>query len=67
MMATLPSRGNAMLRWLLLGLLLMGLGIGIQRGWLVVNHQKFSDDLRLQFLEDPQAVRRLRFLFGGGP
>jgi hypothetical protein len=52
-----------MLRWLLLGLLLMGLGIGIQRGWLVVDSQKLSDDLKLQFLQDPQAIRRLRFLF----
>lgn len=68
-MDTLPSRGFAMVRWLLLGLVLMGLGIGIQRGWLLVDHQKLTNDLNLQFLEDPQpqALRRLRFLFGGGP
>ena len=66
-MTPLPSRGVAILRLSALALPLMGLGPGIERGWLVVNHQKFSDDLRLQFLEDPQAIRRLRFLFGGGP
>jgi hypothetical protein len=53
-----------MLRWLLVGLLLMGVGIGIQREWLWLDTDKMSNDLNMPFLRDPQAIRRLQFIRG---
>jgi hypothetical protein len=54
-----------MLRWLLVGLLLMGLGISIQREWIWVDVEKMSTDLNLPYLQDPQRIKRLRFVGGG--
>lgn len=53
-----------MLRWLLVGLLLMGLGIGIQREWIWVDRDKMSTDLNLPYLADRQPLRRLRAFWG---
>jgi len=53
-----------MVRWLLVGLLLMGFGIGIQREWIWVYLEKMSTDLNLPYLRDPQAIKRLRFSWG---
>lgn len=53
-----------MLRWLLVGLLLMGLGIGLQREWIWVDVEKMSTDLNLPYLQDPQRIKRLRFSLG---
>jgi hypothetical protein len=36
-----------MFRWLLLGLLLAGLGVGVNNGWLVLNWDRMSKDLHL--------------------
>ncbi|MEI6829215.1 MAG: 4-hydroxythreonine-4-phosphate dehydrogenase [Synechococcaceae cyanobacterium ELA445] len=36
-----------MFRWLLLGLLLAGLGVGVNNGWLVLNWDLMSKDLHL--------------------
>ncbi|MEB3166477.1 MAG: 4-hydroxythreonine-4-phosphate dehydrogenase [Cyanobacteriota bacterium] len=49
-----------MLRWLIVGLLLLGLGIGLQRGWLMVRWDRMAEDTNLPFLNDPgQPLRWL--------
>lgn len=53
-----------MLRWLLVGLLLMGVGIGIQREWIWIDAEKMSSDLNLPILRDPQPFKRLRSSWG---
>ena len=53
-----------MLRWLLVGLLLMGLGVGFQRQWIWLDGEKMAADLNLPNLGDPEAIKRLH-LFGG--
>lgn len=45
-----------MLRWLLLGLLLFGLGTGLRRGWLVVDSCRLMQDLHIPTLNDLQPA-----------
>ncbi len=54
-----------MLRWLLVGLLLTGVGIGLQREWIRVDSRKFFTDINLPFLADPEPTRRFHFRQGG--
>jgi hypothetical protein len=54
-----------MLRWLMLGLLLAGLGIGVQRQWVIFDFPKFVTDLNMPFLADPEPTRRFQFKQGG--
>jgi hypothetical protein len=53
-----------MIRWLLVGLLLMGVGIGFQREWIWVDREKMSSDLSLPILRDPQPLKRVRSFWG---
>lgn len=50
-----------MLRWLLLGLLLYGLGTALQRGWLEVQWQQLLDDAGLT-VDDPNKPLELHEL-----
>jgi hypothetical protein len=45
-----------MVRWLLVGLLLLGLGTGLQRGWLQVRWGVMLRDLGLPSVADGQAA-----------
>ena len=54
-----------MLRWLLVGLLLTGLGVGFQRKWIQVDFRKMVTDFNMPFLADPDPVRQFRFKKGG--
>jgi hypothetical protein len=46
-----------MVRWLLVGSLLVGLGVGFRNGWVEVNWEKLSQDTDLPFLTDPEPFR----------
>jgi len=49
-----------MLRWLIVGSMVFGLGIGFQKGWIKVNWVKMAADTNLPFLADPgQPLRWL--------
>ncbi|MFM7360738.1 MAG: hypothetical protein ACKO6F_04125 [Cyanobium sp.] len=50
-----------MLRWLMLGLLIAGLGIGIQRQWVSFDFRRFVTDLGVPFLADPEPTRLFQF------
>jgi hypothetical protein len=52
-----------MLRRLLVGLLLVGLGVGFQRQWIRFDLPRLANDLRMPFLADPDPMRRLPILF----
>jgi hypothetical protein len=39
----------SMIRLLLLGLLLLGLGFGMQKGWVIFDWPKMREDLHLNF------------------
>jgi hypothetical protein len=54
-----------MLRWLFVGLLLAGVGIGFQRQWIQVDSRKFFTDINLPFLADPDPIRRFQLKTGG--
>jgi hypothetical protein len=43
-----------MIRWLLLGLLLYGLGTGLQRDWIRLNWTKLGEDLHLPFSDQQE-------------
>jgi hypothetical protein len=47
-----------MLRWLLLGFLFAGIGIGFERRWLQVDVRKFANDVNMPFLADPDPMAR---------
>jgi hypothetical protein len=64
MMEMLPPWG-LMLRLLMLGLLLAGLGIGVQREWVRFDFRKFVTDLNVPFLADPEPTRRFQLNEGG--
>ena len=53
-----------MLRWLLVGMLLMGVGIGFQRQWIWVDRDKMSTDLSLPIRRDPQPLKQVRSFLG---
>lgn len=44
-----------MIRWLLVGLLLLGLGRGLQKGWLQIDGRRMGQDLNLPFLGGSQS------------
>jgi hypothetical protein len=44
-----------MIRWLLVGLLLLGLGTGLQKGWLIVDWRRMGQDLNIPSLKEGQA------------
>jgi hypothetical protein len=49
-----------MLRWLIVGSLLVGLGVGFRNGWIQVKWEKMAADTNLPFLADPgQPLRWL--------
>ncbi|MCS5691069.1 4-hydroxythreonine-4-phosphate dehydrogenase [Cyanobium sp. FGCU-6] len=48
----------AMLRWLIVGSLVLGLGIGFQRSWIKVDWVKMAADTDLPFLADPGQPMR---------
>lgn len=54
-----------MLRWLLVGLLLTGLGVGFQRKWIQLDFRKMATDLNMPFLADPDPLRQFHFKEGG--
>jgi hypothetical protein len=64
MMGMLPPRGS-MLRLLMLGLLLAGLGIGVQREWIRFDFRRFVTDLNVPFLADPEPIRSFQLDQGG--
>jgi hypothetical protein len=43
-----------MLRCLLVGSLLFGMGVGIRNGWIEVKWAKIVQDLNVPFLSDPE-------------
>jgi uncharacterized membrane protein YedE/YeeE len=47
-----------MLRWLIVGSLVFGLGTGFQRGWIKVDWVKMAADTNLPFLADPNQPMR---------
>lgn len=51
-----------MLRRLLLGLLLVGLGYGFQREWIRIDFPRLASDLNMPYLADPDPLRRLPFI-----
>ena len=54
-----------MLRWLLLGLLLFGLGTALRRGWLEVQWNQLLDDAGLKITEPGTQFDWQEFIFGG--
>lgn len=48
-----------MIRWLLVGSLLIGMGMGFQRGWIAVDWETISKDLNMPFLSDKEPLRRI--------
>jgi hypothetical protein len=52
-----------MLRWLLVGSLVFGLGTGLRRGWIEVNWNKLAEDLNAPYLTSPEPLRE----FNEGP
>ncbi len=54
-----------MLRLLMLGLLLAGLGIGVQREWIRFDFRRFVTDLNVPFLADPEPIRSFQLDQGG--
>ena len=48
-----------MIRWLLVGSLLFGLGTGLRRGWIQLNWSMLADDLNMPFLSDEQALQKI--------
>lgn len=54
-----------MVRLLMLGLLIAGLGIGVQREWVSFDFRKFVTDLNMPFLADPEPTRRFQFQRSG--
>lgn len=47
--------GSPMIRWLLVGLLLVGLGKGLERGWLLIDWRRIGQDLNMPSLGEPQS------------
>ena len=45
-----------MLRWLLIGLLLYGLGTALKQGWLEVQWSQFLHDAGLTFIDPDQPL-----------
>ena len=45
-----------MLRWLLIGLLLYGLGTALRQGWLEVQWSQFLHDAGLTFIDPDQPL-----------
>lgn len=57
-----------MIRWLLVGSLLFGLGTGLRRGWIEVNWALLAKDLNLPFLNDQDHLRKVSDdLYGENP
>ncbi len=50
-----PMEGAPMIRWLLVGLLLVGLGKGLERGWLLIDWRRIGQDLNMPSLGEPQS------------
>ena len=46
-----------MLRWLLIGLLLYGLGTALKQGWLEVQWSRFLYDAGLTFIDPDQPLQ----------
>ena len=75
-MAILPRLGfdrgvmrgvSPVVRWLLVGSLLFGMGMGLRNGWIVLNVEKLSQDLNMPFLNDPEPFKAFEeFLKTGG-
>ncbi len=53
------------MRWLLLGLLLFGLGTGLRNGWLVVHWSQFLRDAGLTFIDPEKPFTWNEFILGG--
>ena len=53
--------GEVMLRWLLIGLLLYGLGTALREGWLEVQWSRLLHDAGLTFI-DPERPMKLHEL-----
>lgn len=51
-----PIADLSMIRWLLLGLLLWGLGTGLQRDWIRLNWTKLGEDLHLPFSDQLKSI-----------
>lgn len=49
----LPS---AMVRWILLGSIFFGLGLGVRNGWVEIHWEKMAQDLNVPFLTDPEPL-----------
>ncbi len=45
------------MRWLLLGLLLYGLGTAFRKGWLEVQWQRLLDDVGLQGIDPEKPIQ----------
>ncbi|MFN5117036.1 MAG: hypothetical protein ACK5FE_03460 [Cyanobacteriota bacterium] len=48
-----------MLRWLLVGAMVAGLGVGLQNGWIVIQWTKMATDLKVPFLAEPEPIKVL--------
>ena len=48
------------LRWLLVGSLFVGMGLGLRNGWVEVRWEKMAQDLNMPFLAEPDPFRGLR-------
>ena len=50
-----PWDGAPMFRWLLVGLLLVGLGYGLKREWLRIDWVRINQDLRIPSLDGAKS------------
>jgi hypothetical protein len=50
---------SPMLRWLLVGAMVAGLGVGLQNGWIVIQWTKMATDLKVPFLAEPEPIKVL--------
>ncbi|MEB3201058.1 MAG: 4-hydroxythreonine-4-phosphate dehydrogenase [Synechococcaceae cyanobacterium] len=48
-----------MVRWLLVGLLVLGLGVGLRNGWLEVHWDRMNKDLGVPFLNKQDPLQEL--------
>ena len=53
-----PANGS-MIRWLMVGTLLIGLGTGLRRGWISVEWKAISEDLNMPFLIEKDPLKQV--------
>jgi len=51
----------SMLRWFILGSLIIGVGLGFRNQWIVIDWPKFYRDVNLPFLAEPEPTKQFQF------